>query len=55
MIAESLLVDFDKAIETAFAMIDGTNDNVNVPQTCQEAWNHPDPIEHELWRKAIRK
>ena len=25
------------------------------PTTFQESWNHPDPIQHEKWRSAIRK
>ena len=25
------------------------------PTTFQEAWNHPDPVEREKWRTAIRK
>ena len=48
-------MNFDKAAETILALIGGTDNSVNVPQTFQEAWNHPDPIERELWCKAIRK
>ena len=25
------------------------------PRTFQEAWHHPDPIQRDLWREAIRK
>ena len=48
-------MDFDKAAETILALIGGINNNVDVPQKFQEAWNHPDPIEQDLWRKAVRK
>ena len=28
---------------------------LDIPETFQEAWNHPDPVIHERWRKAIRR
>ena len=36
-------------------MIGGTDTSVDVPNTFQEAWYHPDLIKGKLWRKAIRK
>ena len=54
LIAESLLMDFDKAAETVLALISGIDNSVNVPHTFQETWNRPNLIERELWRKAIR-
>ena len=29
--------------------------NYKEPKNFQEAWNHPDPIQRKLWRKAITK
>ena len=55
MIAESLLIKFDKAAETILALIGGTNISADVSTMFQEVWYHPDPNKGKLWRKAIRK
>jgi hypothetical protein len=38
--------------EVAFTSMDSGYDD---PKTFEEAWNHPDPVEREKWREAIRK
>ena len=37
------------------ALVGGTDDSKNIPNTFDEAWNHEDLTERELWREAIRK
>ena len=54
LIAESLTMNFDKAVKSVLALIGGTDSSVDVPKTFQEAWHHPNPIKQELWRKAIQ-
>ena len=38
-----------------FAMVGGTDDLYLNPKSFSEAWNHPDHVEREAWRTAIRK
>ena len=38
-----------------FAFVGGTDDDYVNPMTFQEAWHHPDPMEANKWRDAIRK
>ena len=38
-----------------FALVGGTDDDYDNPVTFDQAWNHPDPIDREKWREAIRK
>ena len=54
IIAELLMMNFNKAVESVLALIGGTESSVDVPTMFQEAWHHPNPIKQELWRKAIQ-
>ena len=39
------------------ALLAGSDDVLDMvePTKFQESWNHPDPIQREKWRSAIRK
>ena len=38
-----------------FILVGGSDDTYENPLTFQEAWNHPDKFECEMWREAIQK
>ena len=37
------------------AMVGGTYKSYDNPDTCNEAWEHPNTKEREYWRDAVRK
>ena len=37
------------------AMIEGTDDSYKNPETLEEAWEHRNELERELWTEALRK
>ena len=43
------------AMNVAVALVGGTMDGYENPETFREAWNHKDPVERSKWRVAIKK
>ena len=41
--------------ELCFLVENKEKENDSTPTTFREAWDHPDPVEREKWRAAIRK
>ena len=48
LIAEYLMMRINEVAEAFLALIGETDTSVDVPDTFQEAWHHPDPVEQKL-------
>ena len=55
MIAESLTMKVNKAVEFFMALIGGMYSSVDVLTTFQAAWHNSDPTKQELWQESIQK
>ena len=54
LLEQSMLSSNDVA-HALMALVGGTDTSKQIPSKFQEAWNHQDHVERDLWRDAIRK
>ena len=44
------LMTIEDVAHGLMALVGGTDTSKDIPETFQEAWNHPDPEERKIWR-----